>query len=428
MKTKRNLVPWHTFVCIASCVAICAFACPASAQAQLSDEMRELFQDIKNEFEDDIRIKLEEAIKNDTDKVTFSTDQFLRFRSNPINPFEGLENINADELDGSIQLKFEVPTARNRMIGVLERQNPGFLSGLQQVVASQNESIVEIMGDSGRVCLGTVVDSRGTVLTKASELKELEEIRIRDFQNVRYSASILKVDEANDLAILKTNARHLPAIIWSQSEPELGSFLLTASPSGKVVAMGSYSHRPRSLATADKGFLGVTPRTVGQGVELTDITPGSAADLAGLQVGDIVVGINQAVTNDVAALVARIQSCKAGDSVKIEYLRGATRQTATAVLAGRNLSPDRAARFKMMNRLGAIPSERSQDFPWVFQHDSPLFPEDCGGPVFDLDGNVVGVNIARQGRVSTLAIPTRHVKTLLAELQRENLAAVPDSK
>ena len=38
-----------------------------------------------------------------------------------------------------------------------------------------------------------------------------------------------------------------------------------------------------------------------------------------------------------------------------------------------------------------------------------------GGPVVDLDGNVVGINIARAGRVETLALPR---ETVLAAVER----------
>ena len=94
-----------------------------------------------------------------------------------------------------------------------------------------------------------------------------------------------------------------------------------------------------------------------------------------------------------------------------------------AVLADRNFSGDRAARFKMMNRLGAIPSDRADKFPWVFQHDTPLFPEQCGGPILDIDGDVIGINIARGGRAASYAIPSAHINKILSDLLRENVAS-----
>jgi len=58
----------------------------------------------------------------------------------------------------------------------------------------------------------------------------------------------------------------------------------------------------------------------------------------------------------------------------------------------------------------------------VFQHDTPLFPEHCGGPMVDLDGQVVGLNIARRGRAASFALPAQLVKTLIDEMLREDVA------
>jgi serine protease Do len=50
-------------------------------------------------------------------------------------------------------------------------------------------------------------------------------------------------------------------------------------------------------------------------------------------------------------------------------------------------------------------SEQRSGFPSALQHDLYLKPEQCGGPLVDLDGKVVGINIARSGRIESLAIP-----------------------
>ena len=111
-----------------------------------------------------------------------------------------------------------------------------------------------------------------------------------------------------------------------------------------------------------------------------------------------------------------------GDKVSVEYLRQGRPGKTTATLGGQTVSSDRAKRFKMMNRLGAVLSKRSEDFPVVFQHDSPLFPEQCGGPIVDLRGRVLGINIARNGRASTMAIPSNHLATIIDDLLRETVA------
>jgi len=43
-------------------------------------------------------------------------------------------------------------------------------------------------------------------------------------------------------------------------------------------------------------------------------------------------------------------------------------------------------------------------------------PSDCGGPLVDLDGKILGINIARAGRVETWALPAEVVTPILKEL------------
>jgi S1-C subfamily serine protease len=55
-------------------------------------------------------------------------------------------------------------------------------------------------------------------------------------------------------------------------------------------------------------------------------------------------------------------------------------------------------------------------------------PEDCGGPLVDLDGDVVGVNIARAGRTETRAIPSEVVRSLLPGMMPAKETPVGKSK
>ncbi len=63
----------------------------------------------------------------------------------------------------------------------------------------------------------------------------------------------------------------------------------------------------------------------------------------------------------------------------------------------------------------------------VLQHDIPLSPEECGGPLLDLDGHCVGINVARAGRVKTLAVPASDVLMMLAEARKARLGDGPSN-
>ena len=79
-------------------------------------------------------------------------------------------------------------------------------------------------------------------------------------------------------------------------------------------------------------------------------------------------------------------------------------------------------RGMLQNSIGGKLSTRRAGFPVALQHDTVLRPEDCGGPVVDLSGKVIGINIARAGRTETFAIPAGEVVGLIEDLKSGKLA------
>ena len=63
----------------------------------------------------------------------------------------------------------------------------------------------------------------------------------------------------------------------------------------------------------------------------------------------------------------------------------------------------------------------------AIQHDSVLNPGDCGGPLVDLEGKAIGLNIARAGRVESYALPAGIVRETVEKLlQTKRGAATAD--
>lgn len=396
---------------------------PATLPAQLPQDVRNVFEGLLDELDEDLQAKFQSAIDNETATVEFSVDQFKRFRDNPANPFEGLDRIKTGQIKGNIALKFELPSVRNRRIGIYERQSKIVLSQITDPIRSVAASTVKVFSKQRQVALGVIVDSDGLVLTKASEVTAQAEVTCELPDGTRHDVKIVRTDEVNDLALLKIGVSGLPTASFSSTPILPGAFLLTPNPDGSVVALGTYSHRPRSTAEGEQAFLGVQPEATDGGVRVSDIRRGSASYSAGMQDGDVITKLAGAAIRDVAELVKSIRDRRPGDQVEIELVRGGNPMTLKATLAGREIDGEQAARFKMMNRLGAFPSRRDDNFPCVFQHDTPLFPEQCGGPIADLQGNVVGLNIARLGRAASYALPSTQVKTALDDLLRETIAS-----
>jgi len=375
-----------------------------------------------DDLDDDLRGKFQQAIDDDTPTVEFTAEEFLRFRDDPVNPFDGLDRIDVKKGGGNIALKFELPSIRNRIVRRQERQDPDRLEALAPAVRNMIPSVVAIMSNNRQIALGTVVDSNGYIVTKASEVNSRKYLKVVTSDAKDHEATIVFENEQNDIAVLKVDAT-LEAIEWEQADTKLGQFILLPAPNGKVFSMGTYSVVPRTTQTGKQARLGVNPDNAKDGVLVSDIVPNTAAFNAGLVNGDTITAIDGEAIRDVGELVNAIRRNGPGDTIRIEYLRNGVANKTKAVLDSVDFSGDRAKRYKMMSRLGAIPSKRADNFPSIFQHDAPLFPEQCGGPVVDLSGNIFGINIARSGRAATYAIPLENVQRLFRQFLRDAVAA-----
>jgi len=88
----------------------------------------------------------------------------------------------------------------------------------------------------------------------------------------------------------------------------------------------------------DPGFLGVglQERTDGgQGAVITDISPDSPADDAGIQSGDVVVAVDGHAVDGTGAIIGAIRDHQPGDKVSVTVERGETTETFDVELAER---------------------------------------------------------------------------------------------
>ena len=78
---------------------------------------------------------------------------------------------------------------------------------------------------------------------------------------------------------------------------------------------------------------------------------------------------------------------------------------------------------RRISRLSGEVSQRAEGFEQAIEHDTVLQPWLCGGPLVNLDGKAIGLNIARASRVTTYALPARLVKQILDNLKTRSKSA-----
>jgi serine protease Do len=80
------------------------------------------------------------------------------------------------------------------------------------------------------------------------------------------------------------------------------------------------------------------------GVEITSITPGESADRAGLEIGDVVLNINEHEVHSVADLQARVALFQPGDRIEVRYIRYGKEMSAEVALGEFEVAREREAR------------------------------------------------------------------------------------
>ena len=83
--------------------------------------------------------------------------------------------------------------------------------------------------------------------------------------------------------------------------------------------------------------------------------------------------------------------------------------------------------FDQTALMGSNLSKNATGYPNAVQSDLALQAQDAGGPVIDVSGAIVGLNIARAERVSTYMIPGRIVNALLRDVQSGKFALSKDA-
>ncbi len=300
------------------------------------------------------------------------------------------------------------------------KTSPQFKKAFRQVIAPARRSTVVVLSHGEAVALGTIVSSDGLVLTKASEIGKEPMVRLADGRELK--ATVLGEREAHDLALLKIDAMGLTPVQWRPSgEVPVGHWAVSVGTAEDPIALGVVSVAMRKIAapkmfppfpSMQTGYLGVSLSPTEQGAKIEQVMPDTGAAKAGLKSEDVIVSISGKLTKDAEGVRKALSGRKAGDEVIVRVRRGDSEFEVTAKLGKRPLS-----RGEILNRMGSKLSKRVDGFPVILQHDSIVPPDQCGGPLVDLDGKVIGINIARAGRTESYAIPSEVILPLLQELQ-----------
>jgi serine protease Do len=285
------------------------------------------------------------------------------------------------------------------------------LSAVNELTTPLRRTLVDVFADDEPVAMGVAVSRRGQILTKLSVLQGKLTCVIGDEE---YEARIVARHEEHDLALLELrNAPRLKPVVWAEKTPQPGAWLVTPDIDASPLSLGIVSNGICKVKSdpPPRGALRVEVADAeGGGVRIKRVIFGGPAALAGIRVDDCLVEFDGRPLADAEALLNCMEKTKPGQEVALKVKRSDKEMQIRLTLAA-FVDEDEEYSGQVSRRRGG--------FPAVFAHDSAIIPEACGSPVLDLDGRVVGLNIARAGRTTTYAIPAEELSKIVPRLQRQ---------
>lgn len=289
----------------------------------------------------------------------------------------------------------------------------------EPIVEQARQATVKIMLDKQQVAFGTVVSSNGLILTKASELSGESPAVVAQDGRTFIRARILAKDESTDLALLQVAANDLSAAPWASASerPDWGQWVAAPWATARRVQAGVISAVTRKVPREGGAIginLGVDGPDVG-GVTIARVVEDSGAAEAGLEPGDVITHVEGQATSTRQQLIEQVSQFPPGHTIIVMVRRGPETAEFAVTLK------ERKKLFGMTEgrQLVGDTSNRQNGFDLVLQHHIPLAPNQCGGPLVNLEGKVVGLNIARVTRNEAYALPTEVVLQAIERLKQD---------
>lgn len=294
---------------------------------------------------------------------------------------------------------------------------PGIIAAFEpQRIILQTSSAVIYDGRKEAI-YGVVVSPQGDILTKASELQNIKKLAVTVDRKKFTEVTILAIDPTWDVAHLKVAATDLVPVVYAPtSAVPQGTWVVAngaTSLTRRRALAGIISAKIREIPPAGGAILGVTltlePKKGGSQLELQEVQEKSGAEEAGLQPGDVITAINGQPVKTREDIAKALKDAKAGARIQVTFRRKGKSTTVEVRLMAREQMADQLSRNDQMS--GEF-SKRRSGFPRIIQHDILGASSVVGGPLLDLDGRCLGMNIARATRAESFAIPVEDLKTI----------------
>lgn len=326
------------------------------------------------------------------------------------------ENDDSDQQDSTSDQSEDKPADKKQEESKAEKQKQEeeklyetSLDAFKESTQPYSKSIVRFWRRGRMICSGIILSRDGVIVTKSSELMSRNfEVELPSGELV--SAKVLKRAKENDLLFVKVDRMFdAPIDISKASEAHkrvsslpLGSIVVAVGYGGEPVAMGVKSVKVRNLMEAGYAVLGVQLGNRQNDLTIAGVSPNSAAQKAGILKGDKITKIGGEEIKTLDELREKLRTLKPNSRVPVEFEREGRVAASLVKLDSSNARNDKAAQnYPQGGRL----SRKRVNFTDALQSDTPFSPQHVGGPLIDIHGQILGLNIARAGRIKSYTLP-----------------------
>jgi serine protease Do len=281
------------------------------------------------------------------------------------------------------------------------------LEKVAAISAQYKKSVVALKSNRGAQqlsILSTLIDFGGTsyIISKSSMVGSNPVLKMNDRT---VPVKILKRERDNDLVLLKVVEKLDGGIRLRSntespelSERDLGKILVSALGKDSTKAgilSATYTDMPLNTS---RGYLGAGAAYQDGKITITRIGKNSAVAPL-LKTKDQVVKISGVTVNTASDYDNEFGRYIAGDSISLDIIREGRPMQFSLYLEAQP-----TVRHVSFEYPGGR-STRSDGFKNVLVYDAPVQANECGSPVFDIDGQFYGINIARRSRTSSIIMP-----------------------
>ncbi|MBO9636094.1 MAG: trypsin-like peptidase domain-containing protein [Chitinophagaceae bacterium] len=320
------------------------------------------------------------------------------------------------------------PSTFSRPFPALENMHNNFQGMLTSLAAGSIEVVSPLNGEESEA-LGTLISvaNHNYIISKSSIVGK-DSIFVT-YKKRSIPVKVIARDSLKDLVLLSPGidleggidilSTHADEKLFSNA----GKFLIspgTYYQAAKVSVLSSPTIGP--MLGGWGSYLGVTVTERDSTIVIDKIDPGSMAFHSKLKNGDRIISINGIKVSSTEELEWEISTCRPYSTILLKGKRKGFGYTRKIVLRQRGNPVVNA--LHLAEQFEGGKSVRRDGFKKVFIHDARLYPSECGGPVFDEEGNFMGINIARACRTSSIALPTDEVKDFVkTALQSGSISA-----